>query len=825
MNHLSKRVAVYLAVDCALLVFGLVNILSLPDRARVPFETLAVDQSVVVARINDPQTSGALKERDEILSWNGHGIINPEMLEILGDLSVVNEKVMVEFRRTGENLSTEVTLIPFYPTPRFMIVNIFVALVVWSTGVLVLLSGRKTLPSSVLHWLLISLATIILMTWGPIEAGSLATHLKRFLFFASYMLVGTLFLFFTSVFPRQKFGSIAFKTILIFVPAAALAGVLSYFYLRAAGTVEEADFENYQRTFDFFHLVFAGCAVGGILSFFHSFRSSETKEDRARLQWILLGFTVGVVPFISLIVVPQLFVPAGLVPEEFATIFLLAAPLSLAVSLLQYRLFDIELIINRSIVYAILTVFIGGVYVLSVLVLASVVGGERVFADYGLAAVLAFVIALAFNPLRSRLQEFVDRTLFPARGNFRKVITRISRDLQKALSADHLFQSLTESAHSVIPFNAVAVYKYSPGKLAMQDSRGDPLHETLILRQDHVSLFASARAFATRESADFKRDDIDVSKEAFLKRFDCALCIPLVSESGSLLGVLAARPSSTTGKFSEEEIDLLLAVCSQAAEILGRLNLQERIILEQEERKKIEELNRLKSYFVSSVSHELRTPLTSIKMFAETLRLLNQRDPRKRREYLEIIEGETERLSRLIENILDFAKIERGVKEYRFSESNIVEAVRRAIRAMKYQFSAEKAKFKTRLPAKELVLRVDPDAVEEVVLNLLSNALKYSTGKKEVGLRLIRRDGRVAIEVSDNGIGISKEDVTKIFDPFYRAKGSHSIQAGGTGLGLALVKHIVDAHNGTISVESKVGKGSVFTVELPMKTRENNTPR
>ncbi|MBI4429759.1 MAG: GAF domain-containing protein [Ignavibacteriales bacterium] len=826
MNHLSKWVALYLAIDSALLIFGLINILSLPRRARVPFDAYTSEQTVIVAHIFDEKPSSDLAEGDEILSWNGKGVVNPEMLEILGDLSTVDQSVDIEFRRAGERRSAEVTLVPFYSTSRFVVVNIFVALVVWCTGLLVLLNRQKVFVATVLHWLMISLATIILMTWGPIEAGTFVAHLKRILFFVSYTFLGALFLFFTTIFPRPKFGSTPIKAAIIFGPALVLSIILSYTYLRAISKLGGEDFFVFQGVFDVFHIVLAGSALGGLINLFHSFKTSERKEDRARIQWVLLGFAVGATPFVFLIVLPQLFRPAGLVPEEYATLFLLAAPLSLAVSLLRYRLFDVELFINRSIVYAMLTVFIVGLYVLSVLLLVSVLGDERVFAEYGFAVVVTLVIALAFNPLRARLQEFVDSTLFPARGNFRKVITRISRDLQRTLSSDQLFHSLTESAHSVMPFNAIAVYKHVPGKLVMQDSRGDPLNETLTLRKEHIALFTSARVFATRQSVDFRRDDVDVSKESFLTRFDCAICVPLLSESGELLGVIAARPSSATSKFNEEEVDLLLTIAMQAAEILDRLSLQEKIILEQEERKKIEELNKLKSYFVSSVSHELRTPLTSIKMFAETLRLLKQKDPRKRREYLEIIEGETERLSRLIENILDFAKIERGVKEYRFADNNIVETVQRSIRAMKYQFSVEGVRFSSKLPSKPVSMHVDADAVQEVVLNLLSNALKYSTGKKKkIALRLTRRNGTVAIEISDNGIGIAESDVEKIFEPFYRARGSNVPHAGGTGLGLALVKHIVDAHHGSISVESKVGKGSIFTVELPIRTNENDSSR
>jgi signal transduction histidine kinase len=258
-------------------------------------------------------------------------------------------------------------------------------------------------------------------------------------------------------------------------------------------------------------------------------------------------------------------------------------------------------------------------------------------------------------------------------------------------------------------------------------------------------------------------------------------------------------------------------VGSQAAEILERLTLQEKIILAQEEQKRSEELSALKSYFISSVSHELRMPLTSIRMFAETLRSGKAGSPRRQREYLEIIEGESERLSRLIGNILDFAKIERGVKEYAFTQVHLEEIMRRSANAMRYQFEKHKGRLRTRVKKGIPVVTADSDALEEAVLNLLSNALKYSTLRKEVRVSLFERHHHVVIEVADKGIGIPESELGNIFDRFYRVRDDRTRQVGGAGLGLALVKHIVDAHHGTLSVKSKVGKGSTFTIRLPFR--------
>ncbi|HLF20253.1 MAG TPA: ATP-binding protein [Bacteroidota bacterium] len=825
MKPISFRVASYFIIDVTLLLLGLTNILSLSDRARIPFEAETQAKQVVVTGLLDPNSSGELGQGDEILSWNGRLLLNHEALEILGDLHKVGEKVKLDFQRGGKNGTTEITLIQFYSTPRFAIVYAFVGFVVWCSGIIVALSRQKGLAVSTLHWLMISLATTVLMTQGPIEAGTVAAFAKRSILFVSYTLIGALFAYLTIIFPKQKIESHATRVLVVVAPAVILIAALMYYFFRAILSLNPEDFVRFQTVNDTFHAVIAIYAVAGIVSLFHSFRTFESKEDRLRLQWILWGFAVGPAPFVILVALPLVFGRAELVPEEYATIFLLAAPLSLAISVLRYRLFDIETVINRSIVYTTLMIFIGSVYVLVVVLLVSVLGKEKEFTEYAFIVVVTLGIAFAFNPVRTRLQNFIDETLFPARANFRKVVTRISQDLQHALSSDQLFKVLTDSVHDIIPFNAVAVYLHVPGRLSIRESRGEPLGETLALKREHISLFTGARVFATSEAIDFRRHDIDIGKESVLRRFGCAICVPLLSETEELLGVLAARPSSTTGKFDEDEVDLLETICAQAAEVLGRLNLQEKIILEQEERSKIEELNRLKTYFVSGVSHELRTPLTSIKMFTETIRTLKRKDSRKRKEYLDIIEGETERLSRLIENVLDFSKIERGVKEYRFSDINVVEAVQRGVRAMKYQFAVEGARFEVDFAKKLQPMRADADAIEEVVLNLLSNALKYSTGKKKVGLRLYRRNSKIIIEVSDNGIGISPEDTANIFEPFYRARNSRTPQVGGTGLGLALVKHIVDAHHGTISLKSKIGKGSIFTVELPANFDENNPPR
>jgi len=246
---------------------------------------------------------------------------------------------------------------------------------------------------------------------------------------------------------------------------------------------------------------------------------------------------------------------------------------------------------------------------------------------------------------------------------------------------------------------------------------------------------------------------------------------------------------------------------------MERLALQQEILLEHEEAERLKELNHLKSYFVSSVSHDMKTPLTAIKMFTELL----QSKPRSReetREYLQIIDGESDRLTRLINNVLDFSTIERGIKQYTFSDVDLNTTLRSALAVMNYQFSSAGFCIRQHLHPGDLPVRGDPDALMEAILNVLSNAMKYSPDRKEIEITTFLENGFGGICIRDRGIGIPEKGRERIFEPFFRS--SHERTAGeGIGLGLAVVKHAIDAHGGSIRVESREGEGSSFTLLIP----------
>jgi signal transduction histidine kinase len=234
----------------------------------------------------------------------------------------------------------------------------------------------------------------------------------------------------------------------------------------------------------------------------------------------------------------------------------------------------------------------------------------------------------------------------------------------------------------------------------------------------------------------------------------------------------------------------------------------------------------MKQDFVSNVTHELKTPLTSIRMYAETLSLGRARNEEKRKEYLEHIIRESERLQRLIDDILDFAWIGEGKKPYVLAEGDVTEAALEAIELFRHSAKVRGFELYLDLPALGQLppVDLDKDALVRSVLNLLSNSVKYSPDSHYVSVSVKREGDMIAVAVSDKGIGIAPEDLERIFDRFYRV-GDHLTRAiPGAGLGLSLVDEIVRAHGGQIRVESEKGKGSKFTILLPIVQDYRNVP-
>jgi two-component system phosphate regulon sensor histidine kinase PhoR len=226
----------------------------------------------------------------------------------------------------------------------------------------------------------------------------------------------------------------------------------------------------------------------------------------------------------------------------------------------------------------------------------------------------------------------------------------------------------------------------------------------------------------------------------------------------------------------------------------------------------------LKSDFIANVSHELKTPLSLIRMFAELLASGRTRGEASEREYAQIIQRESERLTRLIDNVLDFARLERGKAAYSFRRGDLAEVVQRGLEVYRYRLDRQGMKLALEVEPGLPGVLLDENAMTLVLLNLVDNAVKYAAEGKELRISVGHdpRARRVVLRVSDRGPGICEDDRRRVFERFFRAPTVRGKRVRGSGIGLALVKHIAQAHHGGVEVASKLGEGSTFSVWLPV---------
>ncbi|MCF7955910.1 MAG: HAMP domain-containing histidine kinase [Phycisphaerae bacterium] len=227
------------------------------------------------------------------------------------------------------------------------------------------------------------------------------------------------------------------------------------------------------------------------------------------------------------------------------------------------------------------------------------------------------------------------------------------------------------------------------------------------------------------------------------------------------------------------------------------------------------QVNRLKNDFIATVTHELKTPLASMRVLVDTLLEGSYNDQRQAVEYLQMISRENKRLTGLIDNFLTFSRMERNKQAFDIIDCPAENIVNDAAAAVKTKFSEKNCRFSVTIGDDLASILADKDAMVTVLVNLLDNACKYSGDEKEIELSVYNENENVCFTIKDNGIGMSPKVQKKIFERFYQADSKLSRTAEGCGLGLSIVKFIVDAHNGTINIESEPGKGSTFKIWIP----------
>ncbi|PLS02567.1 two-component system histidine kinase PnpS [Neobacillus cucumis] len=249
--------------------------------------------------------------------------------------------------------------------------------------------------------------------------------------------------------------------------------------------------------------------------------------------------------------------------------------------------------------------------------------------------------------------------------------------------------------------------------------------------------------------------------------------------------------------------------------IIGVNNVWKGVLLVFHDITELKKLEQMRKDFVANVSHELKTPVTSIKGFTETLLDGAMNNKETLQAFLSIILKESDRLQSLIQDLLELSKIEQHGFRLNIQPFDLHFLLKEVIKLLEGKAVAKNIKLEFSCEQSPVLIKGDTDRLKQVFINLISNAISYTPTNGAVEIFLVEYEQKVSVHVKDTGVGISKEDIPRIFERFYRVDRARSRNSGGTGLGLAIVKHLIEAHHGIISVKSKLGEGSEFTIELP----------
>jgi signal transduction histidine kinase len=779
-------------------------------KADLPFKTSVINSMLFVSEnlvSNENVNAG-----DEIVSIDNLQFSKWEELEVYLDGKNIGDAVEIKLKNNVEVKSATVSLKNYYSLFDLIIIS-FVALVFFVMGVLVRIRASDNYSAHVFHWASVGLGMVIVMTAGYYDNQHLSYgHFNRIIWLFAYSVTPVLFIHFTSSFTKRKVKGIKYILWYFYVSAVINAVILSYLFLDATIGGELISLKNYVAFFDsFFRIFLITCIIIAISICIYAYRSTSEIEERKRLQWLLLGFFVGPFSFVIFWVIPIFLTGYSLIPESLVLIFLTAIPITFSIAIIKYHLMDINLIIRRSVLYTLVLVVIIITYIgISSFITLFVTDFNPAFPS----VLTVFAVVLLLQPLKNRIQKFIDKKFFRVEYDYRKEQNNYLDDIKNIYDVKSLAELIVERVDRLIPVEKIGYFELDnqTKRIKIIADKGWKLLEGRSIRFEFENLKTELSipiAVDDKVELGLKVESADIK---VFKRWGMVLVFPAKSPSGIIHGFLVLGAKKSGVRFLKDDIDLLNSVAAASALAIDRIKLQEELILEQLEAKRLEELNELKSFFMQTITHELKTPLTSIKLFTEKLQNTEQLDYEKKDFWLKVIDGESDKLRRLIDNILDYARIEKGMKSYVQKPINLSQVVNKAVESMKYQFMISKQTIEVLTSSDDIIINADEDAVERAITNLLTNAIKYSSAESKTFLSVRKVNGNALIEVKDHGRGISDEDLKNIFEPFKRVKAVEVKKIEGTGLGLAIVKHIMDAHQGKVEVESEIGKGSKFTL-------------
>ncbi len=744
-------------------------------------------------------------DKHTILQVDDYKIQSGRDLDFILSRHSIGDRATFILQKGRDSEKTTGVLIPYFSQVAFPLFYLLIGFFCLLMGVVVYLLRPEELRARIFYWLALAFSSALIISGDFASLGrSRLSYVPGILFNLLYPLAPALLLHFSLSFARPRS---RWARIVIYLPAALFSLVLGTLFVYSGFASSIQAFRTQQFLYIFFRSYIVLFSLLSVVALAITYRRSHLRAVKAQIKWIFYGFFLGLGPFMLLYQLPQALGLNSIISEEIANTLFIAIPLTFGISIVKYKLMDIELVINRSLVYSFLTIFTVSIFLFSLEVFRNLFSKTFFAHESAIALAAAVLAAAAFNPGRKKIQLLVDKTFFRQAYDYRKAVLGFSEKAQKTADPGHLIDLFLSELVRSLPLSYLGAYIYDRGpnrnELLLARGKTDDLESIAVLALGSGAVLA-------RGSAAEVAEDIDFSRENFLEERKLEMIFPIGFGLSNYSGFLALGKKKSGQRYSAEDMELIATLAGDLALNIERIKLQEEVIYERASREKLDELNRLKTEFISTVSHELRTPMSSIQGLTELLQSGKIRDRGKRGQLLDVLACESSRLSRMLHNILDFGRIEQEVKSYEFRPAEIQPVIQEVIGLFRYNLESDGFVLRSHLPTGTVCLSVDRDGVKQALINLIDNAIKYSTDRKEIDVYLIEQGDKIKIQVKDRGMGVRREDQKRIFEKFYRSPSASRHNPKGIGLGLKIVRHIMDAHGGSVELSSEEGEGSTF---------------
>jgi len=556
--------------------------------------------------------------------------------------------------------------------------------------------------------------------------------------------------------------------------------------------------------------------TAALVNLVKSFRTTTRYEDKTRLAYMITAIAI-LVLFGVLDVFPAL-PPMNIIGNILFSIIT-------AVAILKYHLLDIHLVVRRGVSYFLMSTIVAVPYVGIIILFNNMVGSNNV-STWGY-PVLLVVLALLLQPLWHIVQRTVDRWFYRERYDFLKELEYFSQEAHDISDLEQLGSSLVRLVRRALQISNVhLLLRSETGDFSVVFSTGDRTAE-LTLRRDSplVRWLQSNKGLLNRQDLEVfpQLQSLSAKERNDLGVIEAELFVPLRTSKDELVGLMILGRKLSHQLYSDEDMGLISTVASRVAIELENARLY---TLETTMRQELERQDTQKTEFLHSVAHELKTPLTAIISSSE---LMSTEDlsatPDMRERLVDNINRSAWLMDRRVGELLDLARMRIGNIQLKLEVLEIAGLIDEVASQLSSLFKNKGQSLGVEVQDELPLVKADRERVQQVLLNLLSNANKYSPTGTNVLLRVLQKNNSIQVDVEDSATAIRGQDKDKLFDPYFRGGNDDERQRiPGLGLGLAISKKIVELHQGEIWVESEAGKGNIFSFSLPIWNEEQVKP-